>query len=164
MAEPGESESRFHDLFATFLGAGAAAVLLSSPWQVDTTGPDSFYKGPLIFPLLVLSLMILASLPAAWRLAKPVPGASWHLDGQGAPVKTLVVLAGLVAYLFGLRFLGLEFSSWAFLFCTLHYLGHRTPIRLILIPLIITGLVVLVFKHFLEVFFPTPLLMEWFTD
>lgn len=161
MADSPEARSRLHDLFAAFLGAAAALVLISSRWQVDTTGPDPFYKGPFIFPLLVLSMMILASLPAAWRLIRPRPEASWRFDGQGAPIKTAVVLVLLTAYLFGLVILGLEFSSWAFLFCSLYYLGHRTPAKLILIPLIVTGLVVLVFKHFLEVFFPTPLLIDW---
>ena len=156
--------SRVHDLFAAFLGAGAAAVLISTPWQVDTSGPDPFYKGPLIFPLLVLTLMILASLPAVWRLLNPAAGASWYLDGAGLPVKTGVVLAFLVAYLFGLRLFGLEFSSWAFLFVSLHFLGHRSPLKLILIPLIVTGLVVLIFKHVLGVFFPTPLVLDWFLD
>ncbi|MBN2122765.1 MAG: tripartite tricarboxylate transporter TctB family protein [Deltaproteobacteria bacterium] len=164
MADAHEAESRFHDLFAVFLGAFAAGVLISTPWQVDTTGPDPFYKGPLIFPLLVLSLMALASLPAAWRLIKPPEGASWHLDGKGYPLKTTVVLGFLVAYLFGVRVFGLTFSSWAFLFVSLYYLKHRSPLKLILIPLIITGLVVITFKVFLEVFFPTPLLIDWFSE
>lgn len=163
MAKPVEPSSRIHDLFATFLGGAAALVLLSYRWQVDTTGPDPFYKGPLIFPLLVLSLMILASLPAAWRLVRPPDGASWRLDGDGAPIKTAVVLGFLVTYLFGLVLLGLELSIWSFLIISLYYLGHRTPLKLILIPLIVTGLMVLIFKHFLGVFFPTPLLLDWFT-
>jgi hypothetical protein len=163
MDRPTEPSSRVHDLLATFLGGAAAFLLLSSRWQVDTTGPDPFYKGPLIFPLLVLSLMILASLPAAWRLAKPPEGASWRLEGAGVPIKTAVVLGFLIAYLFGLVIFGLELSSWAFLFISLYYLGHRTPLKLILIPLIVTGLVVLIFKHLLDVFFPTPLLIDWFT-
>jgi len=153
-----------HDLFAALLGAAAAAVLISTPWQVDTSGPDPFYKGPLIFPLLVLVLMIVASLPAVWRLLNPPPGAGWHLDGAGVPVKTAVVLGLLVTYLFGLRLVGLEFSSWAFLFVSLVFLGHRSPLQLILIPLIVTGLVVVIFKHVLGVFFPTPLLLDWFLE
>ena len=162
MANPVEVSSRVHDLFATLLGGAATFVLLSVHWQVDTSGPDPFYKGPLIFPLLVLSLMILSSLPAAWRLVRPPKYASWRLDGNGTPIKTAVVLGFLVAYLFGLVIIGLELSSWAFLFISLYYLGHRSPLKLILIPLIVTGLMVLIFKHLLVVFFPTPLLINWF--
>jgi hypothetical protein len=131
---------------------------------VDTTGPDPFYKGPLIFPLVVLSMMILASVPAAWRLARPPEDACWQLDGAGVPLKTAVVLCFLIAYLFGLTLIGLEISSWAFLSISLYFLGHKRPLKLILIPLIMTGLVVLIFKHLLGVFFPTPLLIYWITD
>jgi hypothetical protein len=157
-----DQSSRTHDLFATLLGAFAAIVLLSAHWQVDTSGPDPFYKGPLIFPLLALSLMILASLPAVWRLVKPPPNASWRLDGDGIPQKPTVVLGFLIVFLCGLVFLGLELSSWGFLLIVLYYLGHRTLQTLILVPLIVTGLVVLIFKYFLDVFFPSPLLVDFF--
>lgn len=156
--------SRVHDLFAAFLGTGAAVVLISAPWQVDTSGPEPFYKGPLIFPILVLALIIMAALPAAWRLARPPRDATWQLDGGGWPVKTGVVLAMLVAFLIGLVFCGLAFSSCGFLFFGLYYLGHRTALKLILIPLIVTGLMVLIFKYLLGVFFPTPLLVDWFLE
>jgi hypothetical protein len=106
--------------------------------------------------------MILASLPAVWRLIKTPEGASWRLDGEGLPQKSAIVLGGLIVFLFGLVFIGLECSSWGFLFTLLYYLGHRTPRTLILVPLIVTGLIVLIFKHVLGVFFPTPLLMNYF--
>jgi hypothetical protein len=61
----------------------------------------SVYKGPLIFPLLALALMILASLPAAWRLITPQEGASWQLDDAGMPLKTIVVLGFLILFLSG---------------------------------------------------------------
>lgn len=162
MPKQPDQSSRTHDLFAAFLGAFAAIVLLSARWQVDTSGPDPFYKGPLIFPLLALSLMILASLPAVWRLIKPSPDASWRLDGDGIPQKPIIVSVFLIVFLFGLVFLGLELSSWGFLVIALYYLGHRTPQTLILVPLIITGLIVLIFKHVLGVFFPSPLVMDFF--
>jgi hypothetical protein len=162
MSQQTDQSSRLHDLFATFLGAFAAIVLVSIPWQVDTSGPDPFYKGPLIFPLLALSLMIIASLPAVWRLVKPSEGASWRLDGEGVSQKSTIVLGGLITFLVGLMFIGLECSSWGFLFTLLYYLGHRTPRTLILVPLIVTGLIVLIFKHVLGVFFPTPLIMDFF--
>ena len=152
--------SRWHDLLAASLGGLAAIVLISAPWQVDTSGPDPFYKGPLIFPLLALGLMVLASLPAVWRLIKPPEGASWQLDGAGIPLKTIVVLGFLILFPAGLVLIGLEASSWGFLFSLLYYLGYRKPRTLILVPLIVTGLLVLIFKYVLDVFFPTPLVME----
>ena len=63
---------------------------------MDTEGPDPFYKGPLIFPIMVPSIMIIASLPACKRLISPPEGNSWRLDGEGFPLKTLVVLGEIL--------------------------------------------------------------------
>jgi hypothetical protein len=158
--EPKE-HSRLNDLFSAFLGAFAAFTLITSPWNVDTEGPDPFYKGPLIFPVMVLSMMILASLPAWVRILSPPANSSWRLDGKGFPQKTLVVLGLLIALLAGLGLIGLEVSSWLFLTITLYYLGHRGVLKLVVLPLVMTGLIVMVFKHFLGVFFPTPMIVDW---
>jgi len=156
-----KAHSRGHDLLSAFLGVFAAVALITSPWNVDTEGPDPFYKGPLIFPVMVLSMMILAALPACIRLVSPPADSTWRLDGEGYPIKTLVVLALLIAMLVGLNLIGLEVSAWLFLCISLYYLGHRGVLKLIVLPLVITGLIFLVFKHFLGVFFPTPLIVEW---
>ena len=156
-----KNQSRVHDLFSSLLGAFAAFCLITSPWNVDTEGPDPFYKGPLIFPIIVLSMMIVASLPACLRLISPPNGSSWRLDGEGYPGKTLVVLIFLIIMLVSLNLIGLEVSAFAFLGASLFALGHRTPVKLIVLPLIMTGLIALIFKHFLGVFFPTPLIAEW---
>lgn len=161
MNQEPKKQSRVHDLFSALLGSFAAFCLVTSPWNVDTEGPDPFYKGPLIFPVLVLSMMILASLPACGRLLSPPADSSWRLDGEGYPLKTLVVLGLLIAALFGLNLIGLEVSAWLFLSISLHYLGHRGFMKLLVLPVVITGLIYLVFKHFLGVFFPTPLIVEW---
>lgn len=160
MSQEPKEHSRVHDLFSALLGAFAAFSLITSPWNVDTEGPDPFYKGPLIFPIMVLSLMILASLPACGRLLSPPADSSWQLDGEGFPKKTLVVLGLLIAMLAGLGLIGLEVTAWLFLSITLYYLGHRGALKLVVLPLVITGLIVLIFKHFLGVFFPTPLVVE----
>ena len=154
-------DSRTHDLLAVIIGAFAALTLITSPWNVDTEGPDPFYKGPLIFPILVLSMMILASLPACVRMIRPPQEASWRLDGDGFPLKTLIVLVMLALSLYGIRLIGVEVSALAFLMIGLRLAGHKGPVRLVLVPLIVTGVVVLVFKHFLGVWFPTPLVLEW---
>ncbi|MGD2125846.1 MAG: tripartite tricarboxylate transporter TctB family protein [Desulfobacteraceae bacterium] len=161
MAGQSEPESRLHDLFGAFLGALAAGLLISTPWQVDTTGPDPFYKGPLIYPLLVLSLMVLASLPSAWRLARPPERATWVLDEGKFPLKPSVVFVCLIGFLFGLVIIGLSASSLIFMVGTLYYVGHRRLSVIVLVPMIVTGLVFMVFKFFLDVYFPTPLLVEW---
>ena len=110
---------------------------------------------------MVLAMMILASLPAWKRLISPPANSSWRLDGKGFPSKTLVVLGLLIALLAGLGLVGLEVSAWLFLIITFYYLGHRGVLKLVVLPLVMTGLIVLVFKHFLGVFFPTPTVVEW---
>lgn len=160
MAQHNDS-SRIHDLCGAIIGALALIILIGSPWLVDTSGPAPFYKGPLIFPLLVLGMMVLAAVPSTWRLIKPEAGRSWRLDGSGAPQKTAVILGFLIAFLAGLMVIGLEVSSLAFLIGSLYYLGHRKPTVLIIMPLIVVGLTVLIFKYALDVWFPTPMLMEW---
>ena len=160
MSQDQKAESRLHDLFGAFLGALAAGLLISTPWQIDTAGPDPFYKGPLLYPLLVLSLMVLASIPSAFRLIRPAEGAPWVLDGRGFPKKPLVVFSLLILFTAGLVVFGLRISCLLFLGSSLYYLGHRRAGALIAIPLIVTAIVFLVFKFFLDIYFPTPLLFE----
>ena len=164
MNQSTEHQSRVHDLFSAVLGAFAAFCLVTSPWNVDTEGPDPFYKGPLIFPIMVLSMMILASLPACKRLFTPPAGSSWHLDGEGYHLKTLLVLGMLIAMLVCLSVVGLEVSAFAFLSGSLFSLGHRGMFKLLVLPLIMTGLIVLVFKYLLGVYFPAPLVADWFWE
>lgn len=162
MAQPDETHSRVHDLFGAFLGAAAAGILISSPWQVDTSGPDPFYKGPLIYPLIVLGLIILASLPSAWRLVNAHENTNWKLDGGGFPLKPLVILLFLIAFLYGLVIFGLRLSCMLFIGVSLYYLGQRRPVVLFLVPIIMTGLIYVLFRFFLDIWFPTPLVLDWF--
>lgn len=162
MAQTDETRSRVHDLFGAFLGAAAAGILISSPWQVDTSGPDPFYKGPLIYPLIVLGLIILASLPSVWRLVKAHENADWKLDGGGFPLKPLVILLFLIAFLYGLIIFGLRLSCMLFIGVSLYYLRQRRPVVLVLVPIIMTGLIFILFRFFLDIWFPTPLILDWF--
>ncbi len=156
-----EKNSRVHDLLAAVLGGVAALLLATSPWNVDTEGPDPFYKGPLIFPLIVLSMMTLAAIPAWGRLLRPPQDSTWRLDGRGLPVKTAVVLGLLIAALMGLVVIGLEASCAGFLVVALYYLGRRGWVQLVVMPVVVTLLIVVVFKYLLDIFFPTPLIIDW---
>ena len=154
--------SRSHDLFGALLGLGALAMLLVSPWQVDTTGPDPFYKGPLLFPLMILGMTLAASLPSMWRLIKPGVDASWHLDGGGFPRRPAVILCFLIVFLVLLPLLGMEAATWLFLTGSLKYLKQDSRVKLWLIPALVTLILYLVFKVFLDIWFPEPLALEWF--
>jgi len=153
------AESRVHDLLGSVLGLFALGLLVTIRWHVDTSGPDPFYKGPLIFPMLVLALMVGASGPSIRRLFRR-SGESWTLDGEGLPLRSLRVLVLLVLFLGGLVYLGLEISSWAFLFAALRTVDQRSPWKLIGIPTLVTLCLYLVFKVFLDVWFPEPVLLE----
>ena len=161
MVEQDRTDGRFHDLFGALLGAIAAGILISTPWQVDTTGPDPFYKGPLIYPLLALGIMVLSSLPSVWRLSQSQDRASWMLDGGGFPFKPMCVLFFLIAFLAGLVVIGLRISCMLFLGGSLYSLGHRRLSVLILIPIIVTGIIYMLFKFFLDIYFPIPLILDW---
>ncbi len=156
-----EIQSRIHDLTGALIGLLALILLIAAPWLIDTSGPEPFYKGPLIFPLILLSFMLLTSLPFIWRLIRPPQGAEWHLDGQGVPFKTMVVLGFLIAFLAGLILVGLEISALAFIITALRFLGHRSFFRLVILPLIVVGLMYLTFKYGLQIWFPEPLLFRW---
>jgi len=138
-------------------------MLLTSAWQVDTSGPDPFYKGPLIFPLIVFCLMIAGSLPSLWRLFKPSQ-SSWYLDGQGKPFKTMVILCLLICYLAGIICIGLEVSTWLFLLVSLKLVNQDSILKLTLIPVLVTLVLFIIFKYFLDLWFPEPLIMELFLE
>ena len=164
MLKDDHSLSRVHDLFGALLGLFALVMLITISWQVDTTGPDPFYKGPLIFPLMVLSIMITGSLPSAWRLIKPAATASWFLDGEGIPYRTMVVAGLLTLYPAGMLYLGLEISTGLFLFLGLKIVKQDSILKLTIIPIAITAIIYLLFKFFLDIWFPTPLLFEIFME
>lgn len=164
MSEKQFVTSRVHDLAGAILGVFALAMLITAPWQVDTTGPDPFYKGPLIFPLIVFLIIMVGSLPSLSRLIKPLKESDWTLDGFGIPKKSMVVLCLLVAFLAGVITLGMEISTWLFLVISMKIVGQDTSFKLIVFPLVLTVLLYVVFKLFLDIWFPEPLIMALFPE
>jgi hypothetical protein len=156
-------DSRTHDLLGSVLGIGALVLLVLSPWLVDTTGPDPFYKGPLLFPLITLALILAGSVPSLIRLVRP-GGARWYLDGLGRPVRAAKVLACLVLFLAGLMVFGLEISTLAFLAASLKLVGQDSRVKMVLVPLLVTVILAVIFKQILGVWFPEPLMMGLFTE
>jgi hypothetical protein len=161
--KPQTLNSRTHDLLGSVLGIGALALLVLSPWLVDTTGPDPFYKGPLLFPLITLGLILAGSIPSLFRLIRPGP-AQWYLDGLGRPVRAAKVLACLVLFLGGLMVFGLEISTLVFLGVALKLVGQDSRLKMILVPLLVTVILTVIFKQFLGVWFPEPLAMRFFME
>lgn len=153
------NNSRIHDLTAACLGGAALIFLCSLPWQIDTSGPEPFFKGPLIYPLLVLSIMFISSWPAFLRLLKNKDRV-WFLDGQGLPNNSVVVLLLLIGFFAGFILIGIEFSVWLFLTCGLYFLRHRKPLLIILLPLLTALCFNVILKRLLQVYFPPPIILE----
>jgi len=156
-------KSRVHDLLMSIIGVFAAVLLFNLNSAIDTKGATyPFYKGPTIFPILVLSIMFIFSLPAMRRLLLPPPDNSWYLDGKGIPYKPMRIFPLLaVFFLGGFAFIGLELSVFLFLFISLYMLKHRSLFKLLVIPVIYTIIIVYLFKYVLNIYFPTPLMFNF---
>jgi hypothetical protein len=157
-----ESNSRTHDAVAAGIGAIALALLIGAPWLVDTAGPDPFYKGPLIFPLIALALTVLGALPAAGRLMTNRSGASWFVDGHGVPWTAIGVFVLMCLFPVAIRFAGLGAAAFIFVFAGLMVSGYRRPVRAVTIAALVAACLHLAFITFLDIWFPTPLLVEWY--
>ena len=159
----GNPKSRIHDLLMTIIGIFAALLLFNLNSAVDTKGATyPFYKGPKIFPIFVLSIMFIFSLPAIHRLLFSLPDRSWYLDGKGIPYRPMMIFPLLAGFfLVGFIYIGLELSLFLFLFISLYMLKHRSLFKLLVIPAIYTIIIVYLFKYVLNIYFPTPLMFNF---
>ena len=157
-------KSRLHDLCAAAIGLFAAVMLIASYWVVDITGPEPFYKGPLIFPLIILSIMFLFSIPGIIKIFFDKNEADYTLDLEGAPKKAIVILAFLIIFVFGIVGIGLELSVLIFTSVSLYFLGFKTLKFTFLLPVITSFSLWFLFKFLLEVWFPDPYLFQLFMD
>ena len=157
------SKSRVHDLFMSIIGIFAALLLFNLNNVIDTKGVTyPFYKGPEIFPIFVLSIMFIFSLPAIHRLLFPPPDSNWYLDGKGIPYKPMMIFPLLAGFfLVGFIYIGLELSVFLFLFIALYILKQRSLFKLLVIPAIYTIVIVYLFKYALNIYFPTPLIFSF---
>lgn len=156
-------KSRVHDLFMSIIGIFAALLLFNLNNVIDTKGVAyPFYKGPEIFPIFVLSIMFIFSLPAIRRLLFPPRDKNWYLDGKGIPYKPMMIFPLLAGFfLIGFIYFGLELSVFLFLFIALYILKQRSLFKLLVIPAIYTIVIVYLFKYALNIYFPTPLMFNF---
>lgn len=159
-------KSRIHDLFSAILGGCAAFLLATLKVQIDTTAvPYPFYKGPTIFPLIVLSIMVLSSLPAVYRLLRPGAISNWYLDGKGWPRRPAITLVLLISFfILGIIAIGVEASVFLFLIISYYLLGYRSVKVNLLLPLLYTTVLVLIFKYILTIWFPHPWIFSFFGE
>lgn len=157
-------DSCIHDLLSIILGVFAAFLLLTLRWQIVEPAVNyPFYKGPYIFPIIVLAVMVIASLPSLYHLIRTVGRANWRLDGYGWPIKPAIVTCMLVLFfLFGISWIGLEISVFGFMFLSLLLLGYRRGLFIIFYPLLYTVIMVFIFRYLLKIWFPEPSILNFF--
>ena len=107
--------------------------------------------------------MVVSSLPSLYRLIRTFGSGSWWLDGYGWPKKpTLVTLMLVLFFLFGIIWLGVEVSVFAFTSLSFLVLGYRRVGVNVLYPLLYTIIIVVLFKYALKIWFPEPFIFGLF--
>lgn len=165
MTEPastGPAEERFgpsrtSDMVASVLGVAAAGLLVAAPALVDSSGPDPFYKGPLIFPLIALAIVLASSLPAMIRIAT-VTGRSWFIDGHGVPFPAIALFALACLYAPAIAWAGLDAATLVFMLAGLMITNPRRPLRAVVTAVATTIILHLAFVTLLDIWFPSPTL------
>jgi len=155
--------SALHDLFMAILGGFAFLMLILIPYIIGEPAANyPFYKGPKIFPIIILSIMTLSSLPAYYRLLRVQDKEKrWYLDGKGFPLLPLKILLTLIiVFLIGFIYIGLELACFLFFIAAMYLIGYRLWWKLILYPTIYTLFILALFKYMLDIYFPEPLILS----
>lgn len=145
------------DLLAAALGLAAAALLVASPWLVDRSGPEPFYKGPLIFPLIALAIMLAGALPAMVRLLTSNGLDSWRRLAWSPPWPAIRLFLLMCLFPWALTAIGLEAATLLFVVAGLRLVGWRRPLAAAGIAAVLAVGLHLAFKTVLDVWFPEPL-------
>ena len=156
-AEERFGPSRTSDVVASVLGVAAAGLLLAGPALVDSSGPDPFYKGPLIFPLIALAITVISALPAMVRIATAT-GRTWFIDGHGVPFPAIALFLLACLYAPAIAWAGLDAATFAFMLVGLLIANPRRPLRAVVTAVAITIVLHLAFVTLLDIWFPSPTL------
>ncbi|MCG8690688.1 MAG: tripartite tricarboxylate transporter TctB family protein [Minwuiales bacterium] len=157
---PAEDRPRAHDVLAAALGLAAVALLAGSPWLVDRSGPEPFYKGPLVFPLIALAIMVAGSLPAVVRLSRAGRRDGPPLDGRGFPWTAAKLFVLMCGFPLALAFFGLEVATFLFAAAGLRLVGYGRPLIVLGIAACMTAIIHIAFKLVLDVWFPAPAILD----
>lgn len=148
-----------HDALAAAIGGLALFLLAFSPWLVDRTGPEPFYKGPLIFPMMVLAMIVAGAAPSIWRIAAKRPDRPLRVDGNGFPLRGGLLFTLMCFYPPAIAAVGLEAATFLALLLGLLIAG-RGPLQSLGVALSLTALAWLAIKVFLDIWFPQPWLLS----
>ncbi|MGF1621583.1 MAG: tripartite tricarboxylate transporter TctB family protein [Rhodomicrobiaceae bacterium] len=163
MGEEGKAERSFtdapgQDLLGGGIGIGALVLLVLSPWLVDSSGPDPFYKGPLIFPLIVLAVTVAGALPSMVRIARS-GRLSRRIDGHGFPRLAASLFLLMCLFPFAIGAIGLQPATALLVFAGLKLVG-RNVLEAAAMAAGLTLVIHLAFRTFLDIWFPAPWLIE----
>jgi hypothetical protein len=155
-----KSKSKIHDALISIFGIFAGYLIVTFKIHVAEPAVNyPFYKGPTIFPLTVLWVMFLSTVPSIYGLIRPAKESSWYIDGKGLPYRPCIfVILLVVFYLYGIFWIGLEISVLAFIGIAVFVLGFRNWKINILLPMVYALILVLIFKKGLGIWFPEPIL------
>lgn len=148
-----------HDALAAAIGCAALFLFALSPWLVDRSGPEPFYKGPLIFPMMVLATIVAGAMPAIWRMVLRPAAHPLRVDGDGFPVRGAVLFLLMCFYPAAIAAVGLEVATFLALMLGLLVTGRGFP-QSTAIAAGLTALSWLAFKAFLDIWFPQPWLFD----
>ncbi len=154
-----DTSSFKHDMLGAALGGFCALMLALCPWQIDFDVPYPFYKGPLLMPLIALSLGVLASIPSWIRFAGNF-SAAVRQEKFSLPPKTVLLFFCALLYPGAILFAGLEPATLVILALLLAVNGIRNRYVLLGVPVAVTFIFWLVFRCLLDVFFPEPILIH----
>lgn len=155
-----DEQTDAHDLLASGFGLAALGLLISSPWLVDRSGPEPFYKGPLLFPLIALAIMMAGAVPAIIRLAAKVYGGGFVILRDGWPWAGTKLLLLMCLFPGGLLVVGLDAATVIFTFVGLWVAGYRNPAVAGGVAVVLAIVLHVAFKTVLDIWFPTPLVLD----
>ena len=154
-----ESSTFKNDLLGTALGVFCALMLAVAPWQIDLDVPYPFYKGPLLMPLIALTLGVLASIPSCVRCTRRFL-TDVRQERFLPPLKTTLLFFCALLYPCAIFLAGLEVATLVILGLLLFINGIRAWYILVFVPAAVTLIFWLVFRCLLDVFFPEPLIIH----
>lgn len=152
------------DAAEAIISLGALLLFAGSPWLVDQSGPSPFYKGPAIFPMIVLGMVALAGLPAWWRILD-----AWRhyelgsIDTGSFGISTAFRVVPLMClFPFGLLLAGPETATFVFAGTGLLLAGYRRIGTVLTVCVALTVAIHLIFRQALDIWFPEPVILQIF--
>lgn len=146
------------DVLGGNIGLGALLLLVLSPWLVDTAGPDPFYKGPLIFPLISLAVIAAGALPCMIRIIRR-RRIALRTDGHGFPRRAAALFLLMCLFPVAISAIGLQLATVLITFAGLLLVRRRIG-EAAAIAAGLTLAVHLAFRSFLDIWFAEPWFLE----